>query len=94
MSHVVATVPKRLTLPSVLSRFAVGAPQKEGDFMDLRDCLQAIALSTLAFAPIGLGMLLGTRNGIRQGLRDNAGKIESMNNALKDAEKELRRYEK
>ena len=56
--------------------------------------MQAIALSTLAFAPIGLGMLLGTRNGIRQGLRDNAGKIESMNNALKDAEKELRRYEK
>ena len=61
--------------------------------MDLRDCLQAIALSTLALDPIGLGMLLGTRNGIRQGLRDNAGKIESMNNALKDAEKELRRYE-
>ena len=73
--------------------FAVGALQKEGDFMDLRDCLQAIALSTLAFVPIGLGMLLGTRNGIRQGLRGNAGKIESMNNALKDAEKEVRKHE-
>ena len=45
--------------------------------MDLRDWLQAIALSTLAFAPIALGMLLGTRNGLRRGLRDNAGKIKS-----------------
>lgn len=54
--------------------------------MDLRDWLQAIALSTL-------GMLLGTRNGLRRGLRNNAGKIKSMNNALKDVEKELRRYE-
>ena len=40
--------------------------------MDLRDWLQAIALSTLAFAPIALGMLLGTRNGLRRGLRNNA----------------------
>ena len=62
--------------------------------MDLRDWLQAIALSTLAFAPIALGMLLGTRDGLRRGgLRDNAGKIKSMNNALKDVKKELRRYE-
>lgn len=38
-------------------------------------------------------MLLGTRNGIRQGLRDNAGKIESVNNVLKDVEKELRKHE-
>lgn len=61
--------------------------------MDLRDWLQAIALSTLAFVPIALGMLLGTHNGLRRGLRNNAGKIKSMNNALKDVEKELRRYE-
>ena len=61
--------------------------------MDLRDCLQAIVLSTIAFAPIALGMLLGTRSGIRQGLCDNARKIESVNNVLKDVEKELRKHE-
>ena len=61
--------------------------------MELHDWICAVTLSLLAFAPIGLGMLLGTRNGIWQGLRDNVVKIESMNNSLKDVEKELRKYE-
>lgn len=61
--------------------------------MELYDWVCAVTLSLLAFTPIALGMLLGTRDGLRRGLRDNAGKIKSMNNALKDVEKELRRYE-
>lgn len=62
--------------------------------MELCDWVCAVTLSLLAFTPIALGMLLGTRNGLRRGLRNNAGKIKGMNNALKDVEKELRRYEK